>query len=165
MKDQETIIRPLLNWPKQTLIRYARNRGLVWREDSTNTDTKYLRNHIRHNILSKLTPAQRRQLIASLDKLSEINHELDMTLINYLHMQPVARQLDRYWFMMLPHNQAMEVMAMWLRANGINTYDTKLLEKLVVGAKTLRGGKTMDVSRSKKINVNSELLALEACER
>lgn len=160
LKDQDNVVRPLLSWSKQTLIRYARNRGLKWREDSSNADTKYMRNHIRHNILSKMTPVQRRQLIASLDRLSEINHELDMALINYLHMQPVAKQLDRHWFVMLPHNQAREVMAMWLRAHGINTFDTKLLEKLVANAKTLHAGKRIDASKSHFISVDGERLAL-----
>ncbi len=160
LKNQENIIRPLLNWPKHVLISYARHKGVKWREDPTNQDTKYLRNHVRHNILTNFNPSQKRQFLQHLEKLATLNHEIDTALINHLHMQPAAKNLDRHWFVMLPHQQAIELMAMWLRSQNILSFDKKLLERLVIGAKTLRPDKKMDVMGKHKIRIGKEQLAL-----
>lgn len=48
------IVRPLLSTPQSELIEYARIHELEWREDASNADRKYLRNHVRHDILPHL---------------------------------------------------------------------------------------------------------------
>lgn len=58
--EDTVLIRPLLGVSRKTLLGYARERGLEWREDSTNSDTKYRRNLIRHEVmplLEKLNPS------------------------------------------------------------------------------------------------------------
>lgn len=162
LKNQNDVFRPLLNWPKHVLISYARGRGLKWREDLTNQDTKYLRNHVRHNIMPKLSTAKRRQLLQHLENLARLNNEIDTALINHLHIQPEANKLDRHYFVMLPHKQAVELLAMWLRTKGVLSFDKKLLEKLVTGAKTLRTGKKMDVDKQHIINIGKKHLTLTA---
>lgn len=44
------IIRPLLIFPRQQILAYANNNGILWREDQSNAETKYNRNKIRHHI-------------------------------------------------------------------------------------------------------------------
>jgi len=46
-----TFIRPLLNLRDSDLRRFLAERGIQWREDSTNTDTSIPRNHVRHVVL------------------------------------------------------------------------------------------------------------------
>ncbi|MEH6770945.1 tRNA lysidine(34) synthetase TilS [Maribacter arcticus] len=46
--------RPLLPYTRQELELYAEEHELNWREDASNTDTKYLRNKIRIEIIPKL---------------------------------------------------------------------------------------------------------------
>ncbi len=48
--DNDEVARPLLDRTKSDLIAYARRRGLSWREDETNADTKYLRNALRQKL-------------------------------------------------------------------------------------------------------------------
>ncbi|GGG46306.1 tRNA(Ile)-lysidine synthase [Croceivirga lutea] len=48
------IRRPLLPFSRGEIWNYAKSEGLEWREDSSNTDTKYLRNKIRHELVPKL---------------------------------------------------------------------------------------------------------------
>lgn len=48
------IRRPLLNFSKTELLHYAQNKGITWREDSSNKDTKYLRNKVRHEVVPAL---------------------------------------------------------------------------------------------------------------
>jgi len=46
-----TLLRPLLGVRRERLRRYARARGLMWREDSSNEDLRFLRNRFRRSIL------------------------------------------------------------------------------------------------------------------
>ncbi|MDP2624657.1 MAG: tRNA lysidine(34) synthetase TilS, partial [Candidatus Peregrinibacteria bacterium] len=46
--------RPILNTPKSKILSYLKKNQLPYRTDATNTDTRFLRNHIRHNIIPSL---------------------------------------------------------------------------------------------------------------
>ena len=48
------IVRPLLPFSREQLFGYLQENHWSWQEDSSNTDTKYLRNKIRHNIVPGL---------------------------------------------------------------------------------------------------------------
>lgn len=50
-EKRDYIRRPLLSFAKQTLLEFANNNQITWREDSTNASTAYLRNKIRHEVL------------------------------------------------------------------------------------------------------------------
>ena len=52
--NTDTIARPLLNFSRSEILEYAIAKGLQWREDSSNAETKYLRNKIRHEIVPLL---------------------------------------------------------------------------------------------------------------
>lgn len=48
----KNVIRPFRMHSKQKFIDYANTNDLTWTEDSSNMDTKYIRNHIRHNMMN-----------------------------------------------------------------------------------------------------------------
>ena len=48
---RRNVIRPFLVTPKSELRRWAEKRHLTWVEDETNSDTRYMRNLIRHRIV------------------------------------------------------------------------------------------------------------------
>ncbi len=50
----DDIIRPLLFATREQLLAYAKSEDISWREDTSNSEDKYLRNAIRHHILPKL---------------------------------------------------------------------------------------------------------------
>lgn len=50
----DSVFRPFLNCTRSELLCYAKNRGLAWREDSSNSNEKFRRNFVRHSILSAL---------------------------------------------------------------------------------------------------------------
>ncbi len=59
-KQNKNIIRPLLPFSREQIEDYAKEKKIVWREDVTNAETKYLRNKIRHDvipILKELNPS------------------------------------------------------------------------------------------------------------
>lgn len=47
-------IRPLIRVSRRNMLAYARERGLNWREDATNSDLTFARNRIRHRVLPEL---------------------------------------------------------------------------------------------------------------
>ncbi|PCJ94939.1 MAG: tRNA lysidine(34) synthetase TilS [Flavobacteriaceae bacterium] len=48
------IARPLLKFSRKKILVYAQAEKIIWREDSSNQDTKYVRNKIRHQIVPLL---------------------------------------------------------------------------------------------------------------
>lgn len=52
--QNEKVIRPLLNFSRQEILSYAKDNTLQWREDSSNSESKYLRNKIRLDIVPQL---------------------------------------------------------------------------------------------------------------
>lgn len=55
----DNIVRPLLPFKREAIEKFAENFNLQWREDSSNTSTKYVRNKIRQEvlpILKKINP-------------------------------------------------------------------------------------------------------------
>ncbi len=53
-EKNEKTIRPLLPFSREQIENYAKENNIVWREDSTNTETKYLRNKIRYEVIPTL---------------------------------------------------------------------------------------------------------------
>ncbi len=51
IKGRNRIIRPLLQISRGEILDYLDERGITFREDSSNTDQKFLRNRIRHELL------------------------------------------------------------------------------------------------------------------
>lgn len=59
-ENQHNIIRPLLPFSRKEIETFAIQNSLTWREDKSNSETKYLRNKIRHQItpiLKELNPS------------------------------------------------------------------------------------------------------------
>jgi tRNA(Ile)-lysidine synthase len=167
LQSTPEIYRPLLGVPKANLIAYAQQHNLAWREDSTNTDTNYLRNYIRLRLLPRFDAPARQRLRELIDAARLTNTELDTLLAEQLRLQPGnhGRQLDRRWFISLPHAVAREVMAAWLRSNGITSFSRQSIERMVAHAKTLPPGKRIDVVAGHGIIVKADVLALTIDER
>ena len=162
LKSHPHKLRPLLNIPKQDLIAYAKKHNLKWREDSTNEDTKYLRNYIRHVLMPRFSEEDREALLTHIQSAQKFNPEISK-LLYHLYV-PKGLEMDRKEFINLPHAVAKEAMAEWLRGNNIQ-FDRKLLEQITAKAKTLQPGKSIDVDVNYKIKIEKELLALRTRER
>lgn len=162
LKDRPDIRRPLLNTSKQEIIEYARKHNLKWREDSTNSDTTYLRNYVRLKIVPKMSKVERKQLLMQVNNLKLLNEEIDEILEKQLKDKS---DLDRQWFLSLSHDVAREVMATWLRKRGITEIDSKRLEILVRAAKTFQSGKQIGINKHYFLVVSKNKLALLSRER
>lgn len=47
-------IRPLLSFSREQIQKYAKEEQILWREDSSNSSTKYVRNKLRHDVIPEL---------------------------------------------------------------------------------------------------------------
>lgn len=47
----ENIVRPLLPFKREDIEKFAKQKKLKWKEDSSNSSTKYLRNKLRHDVI------------------------------------------------------------------------------------------------------------------
>ena len=165
LNSTDLIKRPLLKVSKAKLYSYAKDNGLEWREDKTNSDTKYKRNYIRHNLLAKFNEQDNKQFSDTLGKLADINKSLDEELAKFVDDNTdTENRLNRHAFNMLNHKIAVEVMATWLRGNGIRDYDFKRLDILTISAKTLRPGQKVDVNAAYILNISKSDLALKVRE-
>lgn len=170
LTNGEGIIRPLLDVPKSEIIDYAKRHGLTWREDSTNEDTKYLRNRIRHDVLPSSSLHDRRRLLAVSRRMQAVNQEIDTLIADVLPplggpSSQNAKAMNREWFILLPHNVSREVMAGWLRNHGIRDFDRTTLERLTVAAKTASNGKAVDIVKGHSLHIGRDDLALKSFER
>lgn len=158
-------IRPLLHVSKEELLAYATAHRLQWREDSTNIDERHLRNYIRRRLLPRFSAADRQRLAGIIEQAHVTNRALDAELGNLMHLQPGTYTLDRRWFVRLPHREAREFLASWLRERGVSGFDARTLERVVVAAKTLRPGSAIDVTAKAVLRVSRDDLALDHHER
>ncbi|MBR3328866.1 MAG: tRNA lysidine(34) synthetase TilS [Atopobiaceae bacterium] len=81
-RRRNRIVRPLLDRTHRELCELLRMRGIVWREDATNEDTRYLRAFVRHEVMP-VVERKNPRVTASLAKTCDILSDEDA----YLHAQ------------------------------------------------------------------------------
>lgn len=160
LKSRKDLARPLLDWTKKDIRAYADEHDLVWHEDSTNADDRYLRNYVRHHILARFSKAGRSALLQHIKQAGKINQEIDELLDKDLAEQPAKGELSRAWYLQLPHAVASEMMAAWLRRNGVIQFDRVMIDRLVVAAKTARPGKLADINASYVVQFTKDRIKL-----
>jgi tRNA(Ile)-lysidine synthetase-like protein len=165
LKSTTEIRRPLLGQTKAVITKYAKQHKLVWREDSTNQEDKYLRNYIRHKVIPKLSQKERQQLLENLSEAANRNREIDKLLNQMLADHVHAGKLNRSWFINLPHDLAREVLLAWLKCSGVENINRGQIERTTVLIKTLSHGKLIDVDAAYQLKIEAQALALLARER
>ena len=73
---QGLVVRPLLEFSREDLRQYLRAHLLSWREDETNSDVKWVRNRIRHQVMPFLTQEVNPKLSSALIRLGKQAGEL-----------------------------------------------------------------------------------------
>lgn len=72
--------RPLLQFTREEILKYARKQGIQWREDASNSEDVYLRNYIRNQFMgefSKLHPTALKNLSNTIAHLKETSSLLE----------------------------------------------------------------------------------------
>lgn len=157
LRDTESRKRPLLTMNKASIVSYAIERGLEWREDSTNDDIRYTRNYIRHGILPRLSSDARRELLrlyyAQLLLRTQIEQEIEK-----LHDDAYDGEgLSRYWLIMASEPVALEL----LRTACAEALLTQQLRQLLYFAKTARVGAVHEAGSGIRVLATQSHLILE----
>ena len=87
-RRRNRIVRPLLDRTHDELCDLLRMRGIVWREDATNADTRYLRSFVRHEIVPRAierNPRLMENMAATCDILSDEDAYLTQLASRALH--------------------------------------------------------------------------------
>lgn len=92
-EENDKIIRPLLPFSRDEILKYAKENYIEWREDSSNASNKYLRNKIRHDlvpILKEINPDFLKSFQKTQSYLQESNEMVeDASIMIY---QQVAKE-------------------------------------------------------------------------
>ena len=86
-------LRPLLGTRPEALADWAREQGLVWREDATNADRRFARNRLRHDWLPGLADAFNPQLLRNLADLAEAQRR-DREWIEVLVVEAAKERIE-----------------------------------------------------------------------
>jgi tRNA(Ile)-lysidine synthase len=81
------IARPLLLFSRETIEAYAKSENIVWREDSSNSSRKYLRNKLRHEvipILKEINPNVLDSFQNTLSNLKETEAIVNQSIKDFL---------------------------------------------------------------------------------
>ena len=76
---QGDIIRPLLFASRNSIEKYAISNNIIWREDKSNSETKYTRNKFRHKIIplfKEINPDFGKTIIETIERFSEFEEIL-----------------------------------------------------------------------------------------
>ncbi|GLU44630.1 tRNA lysidine(34) synthetase TilS [Allomuricauda sp. NBRC 101325] len=87
------VVRPLLKFSRQEILEFAQDNDITWREDSSNAESKYLRNKIRHEIVPKLKELHKTMLQNFLNTQNHLQ-QTDALAIN--HLLEVKGKLFQY---------------------------------------------------------------------
>ncbi len=93
--------RPFFHISKKEILEYAKICNIKYREDSTNLDDSYLRNHIRNNIMqnfAKINPEYKNSIDAFMEYISELSNEQNTVTKNWLKTQNIKnkKQFSKY---------------------------------------------------------------------
>jgi tRNA(Ile)-lysidine synthase len=159
MASNPDVLRPLLKFSKKEIIGYAKANKLKWREDSTNADTDYLRNYLRHKILPDLSAAKRDKLLSNLTAISSVNQKIDQDIAT-LSQIIGSGQIDRRAFSELPVSIGNEVLVHQLRAHDIRDFDAKTISRLNMAIRTAKADSIHPIKRSARLEVGRQTAVL-----
>lgn len=136
-----SIARPLLDMSKADLIEYANANQLTWREDSTNQDTKYLRNGLRQK-LTGIDDETKELLRRYRERQCFLRKEVDNEAGRIIGASPYSR----YLFINSPQRPAHElVRATFVREVGFAPTRPQIKRSLLA-IKTFQAGRRFEVA-------------------
>jgi len=120
---REGLARPLIEIERPGVERFLEERGMAWREDASNSDRRFARNRIRHDLLPQLA-RENPALAATLARLATVagdeelywDAEIDRVAAGRLILRPPAVLFRRDWLRSLPPAVARRVIRRAIRA-------------------------------------------------
>lgn len=128
--------RPLLDVPRTALERYGRTQALNWVVDSSNADTRYDRNFVRHAVLPTLRPrwpSVARTIARAAANLRDVGHLLDALAQSDCEAVagPRPGTLSRTRLIALPAERQRNALRFWLWSKGLPIPGRSHLERIL----------------------------------
>jgi tRNA(Ile)-lysidine synthase len=131
------IIRPILAISREEISQYMRKERIPFREDSSNSETKYLRNKLRHIVLAELENVQkdyRSSISKSIDYLHEA-HCFQKAALQKYFVKLIRKEDDAFYIdkkALLKEEQQFFILFHFLKDYGFNAEQCRqILEGLV----------------------------------
>lgn len=154
--DSSDILRPLVGVRKSELLRYARDNELHWREDSTNVNTKYLRNDVRQRLkgiddetIELLGLYRNRQVF--------IKHQVDKESGHIVGSNPYSRHL----FISVPNREARELLRSIIITVTGAAETRPQLDRALIAIKTFAPGKRYEINNKATIRFTKTEFVIE----
>jgi len=169
LRSHKTIVRPLLKYEKNQLIAYAREHNLVWHEDASNVDQKYLRNYVRWTLIPemvKLRPAIKEELFALHESQVGLEQEISDEIKKWVdgHVSN-SNELIRYELIMLPPRVGLEVLQELIRRVGGQRLLSEQARSALMFAKTARPGARFEAGGGVELKTKLRTLVVEAAPK
>lgn len=145
--------RLLTGLTKSEIIDYAKQHKLVWREDSTNLEDKYLRNQIRRKT-HNLTHDEKRQLLALWAEQKKLKQQIKQEVEKLVGSGP---EYKRYFFIHAHEAAAIECLRHITKGRLTNPQLVKALHAI----KTIQPHKTYDAGSGVKLKFTSRIFTVE----
>lgn len=128
IRENENIIRPLLGFSRKEIEKYATENHIKWREDSSNTSDKYLRNNIRHNIVplfKELNPDFLNSFSKTIANLQEVQSFSDEVLDEVLYKLIIQYNSNNYLKIneLLKYKNYKFILYKWLSKYGFTAWN------------------------------------------
>lgn len=157
------IIRPLLPFTRKELEEFAEKEGLNYREDSTNRETDFVRNKIRHQVipvLEQINPAIRKTMSENIQRFKEVEQIYnDVIEENRLHLvfqreNQLLISIARLQELSSPSSYLFEILSPY----GFHHRDVKMISKSLgtISGKRFYSS-THQILRDRKYLILSEL--------
>ncbi len=144
------VVRPLLGFRRARLLEFLRERGQSWRDDSSNRDTAFLRNRVRHRLLPMIAEEFGEAAIEHMGELAEIARaEEEQWAASTQYPVPSTQNptpgaaLDVELLLALPLAAQRRLVRSWLKANARDlSISFRLIEEALELAHGPAGKKT-----------------------
>lgn len=140
---------------KREIYEYAVSHGIVFRQDPTNTDDKYLRNRLRM-VVAELDPDVCSELLKIYHKVNNLKKTVDEVLGEIL---PTDRTFERAWFKNLDDEVALEILRAGLLRAGISATRPQILDFLRA-IREYQSGKFFNLPGDRLIRFTKECFVL-----
>ena len=138
--DSPDVERPLLHMTKAEILDYAKRHDLIWREDSTNSSDKYLRNRYRKR-LRAMDDETKREFYDFYMRQMDIKRQVHGESQKYVDFEAPSR----HFFIMSPVKEATEVLRVYLEQTTSRRFTRPQLAQALLAVKTLPAGKKYEV--------------------
>lgn len=128
------VLRPLLSLARDDLLAYAQSHRLAWVEDDSNTDRRYTRNFLRHDVLPLITsrfPRAGERLAAAASRFGEVDALLDDLATSDLAGNHPEFPLTLKLFRELPDARARNLLRAMLAWHRLQPPDERRLREFV----------------------------------